>query len=154
MTTPFSSPLPHRHPRPHPSIASQASMTRWLAWSCSSAAAPKRRHLGCGSALEQITLTPLPRGDCIRDTCNYEIWRVMKGESMSPRRELQRWTRHHEHRGESHRVKSFSVHPREIAFCRNESEENRDVLRSEEDAPTSLGSQLRSEAFFSSLFLS
>lgn len=74
----------------------------------------------------------------------------MKGESMSPQRELQQWTRRREHEGESHRVKSFSVHSRgrEIAFCRNDSEENRDVLRSEEDAPASLGSQLLSGGFF------
>lgn len=61
----------------------------------------------------------------------------MKGESMSPRREFRRWTRRREHRGESNRVKSFSVHPRgrEIMFCHNESQENIDVLWSDEDLP-------------------
>lgn len=106
IDTPDPTPPPHSLPGLHD------APSNGRAGSGSSAAAPKRRHFGCRSALEQITLTPPPRGDCIRDTCNYEIWRVMKGESMSPRREFQRWTRRREHGGESNRVKSFSGHPR------------------------------------------
>lgn len=150
----------HRHPRPHPTPRSLPGLrdaaSNGRAGSGSSDAAPKRRHFGCRSALEQITLTPPPRGDCIRDTCNYEIWRVMKGESMSPRREFQRWTRRREHGGESNHVKSFSGHPRgrEIVLCHNESEENIDVLWSDGDLPrfSRLSASLK-RLFFLSFFV-
>lgn len=86
--------LPLPPPPPHSLPGLHDAPSNGRAGSSSSAAAPKRRHFGCWSAIEQITLTPPPRGDCIRDTCNYEIWRVMKGESMSPRREFRWWTSH------------------------------------------------------------
>lgn len=49
--------------------------------SSSSACTRMGRHLGCWNALEEITLTLLPWGGSLRDTCRHVTWRLGNNES-------------------------------------------------------------------------